>query len=389
MIFWLPGDPNRLVKEVRTGSTPYHHEYWYDVGGNRLAMKKSVWDSGSGSYKPTEILRYNYAYKPNFDGGADPRVRLDENKPLGEPLPNYAYQPVSRNTYQTNWPIGGNDPLGQDKLLSYRSYRLDLQGQLTSFAYTAYEFATAAGKMSRRMEFDDGTRKQVDTTFTYSRGRLQSALVTQVDLWPTDPGQQPNYDEYYRFLEQYAYNIFGDRVGVMHCARPGFGGEPSACKGKVSVYDYVDGQLLAERESDNSPDQGDKERYISVYTWGPLGVIARKGVSFRDAVTENTLCDYTCLKDAMGNVAALVDSAGTVKRQVFDAFGNWQGSPVVYVTYRCAQDQDNATPPQPVERMQTGQMNWRGGEGSATDWAQRDLIEYSGDPPTNKVKYWG
>ena len=108
--------------------------------------------------------------------------------------------------------------------------------------------------------------------------------------------------------------------------------------------------------------------------------------------------DYTYMADHMGNIAALVDSTpsspthGTARRQVFDAFGNNIGG---YLTFRCASDRDFTddpwfdrflgTPPeppcplpeeqwpQPVERMQTGGFNWRGGEGSITDRAAEDM----------------
>lgn len=71
------------------------------------------------------------------------------------------------------------------------------------------------------------------------------------------------------------------------------------------------------------------ERNISVYTWGPLGLIARRGTSIRDGSYDpathtftpspvpNAVCGYTCMTDHMGNVAALVDSSsGLARRQV-------------------------------------------------------------------------
>jgi hypothetical protein len=153
--------------------------------------------------------------------------------------------------------------------------------------------------------------------------------------------------------------------------------------------------VLAEREA-----TVDRERLISVYTWGPMGIVARRGVSVRNgawddeggstcgappepegafvAQDSNIMSDYTYMLDHMGNVAALVDSDpgsptfGTARQQVFDAFGNnIEG----YATFQCVADHDSADlmvhpldppcplpPAQPIERMQTGGLNWRGGE---------------------------
>ena len=134
----------------------------------------------------------------------------------------------------------------------------------------------------------------------------------------------------------------------------------------VRTYDYVDGRILVERESDLHGSPPD-ERFVSVYTWGPMGLISRRGVSVRDGhwdpaggedcdpgpgtvmsgafVYDNrdVMQDYTYMADHMGNIAALVDGTptspthGTARRQVFDAFGNNIGG---YITFRCASDHD-------------------------------------------------
>jgi len=124
-------------------------------------------------------------------------------------------------------------------------------------------------------------------------------------------------------------------------------------------------------------------------------------------VDPDTMQDYTYMTDQMGNVTGLVDSAtGEARRQVFDAFGVNIGG---YITFRCAADHDwadqpwwsysqcrtwdplpppdgperpcpvpESSPPvvhqpQPIERMQTGSFNWRGGEGSITDRVTHDM----------------
>jgi len=283
--------------------------------------------------------------------------------------------------------------------------------------YTAYEYSTSHGKMSRRMSWDGRTRTQVDTEFTYARQRLQSSLVDE-RTWPEDAQQLP--DEWLdreRFLEIYAYNLFGDRIGVLHSSNL-TGGDNLYDAGWqssrfVRTYDYVDGRILVERESDLHGSPPD-ERFVSVYTWGPMGLISRRGVSVRDGhwdpaggedcdpgpgtvmsgafVYDNrdVMQDYTYMADHMGNIAALVDGESeTARRQVFDAFGNNIGG---YIQFRCAADHDwtdnpwhnghPADPPippcpnnpaEPTERMQAGSFNWRGSEGSITDRVAEDM----------------
>ncbi|HVP13232.1 MAG TPA: hypothetical protein VMV94_18810, partial [Phycisphaerae bacterium] len=323
------------------------------------------------------------------------------------------------------------------------------------------------------------TRTLSWVVFSYDRGRVQSAAVNEV-TWPEDPEQQPDWEiDHEEFLEVYQYNIFGERVGVLHCTMrfEGIHYYPGLetyypCWKQVRMFDYVDGKLLVERESKI---QGrPQKRFISVYTWGPLGLIARRGVSIRNGywdaeatypgplgyfdkegdcqvdwpppprstppdpvsnghcdpediyspmtggfvpAQQDVMQDYTYMADHMGNVTGLVDSAtGTAKRQVFDAFGVNIGG---FITFQCALDHDYTDMPwhqdcrhwgcwpwlgsewgngwcengggidlvgedpgcpipperqaQPVERMQTGSFNWRGGEGSITDLAAQDM----------------
>ena len=340
---------------------------------------------------------------------------------LGEPDPDGS--PDYYWSYN-NYTDGG---IGQDKLLSYTTYLFDGAGQPMEHdaIYTAYEYKASYGKMSLRMSWDGRTRTQVDTEFTYARQRLQSALVDEM-TWPEDTQQWPDdWVDRERFLEVYSYNLFGDRIGIMHCTYLGspalrFPDAAGACKLNARIYDYVDGRVLVERESDNhlgDGNQPERERFISVYTWGPMGLISRRGVSVRDGYWDpnggddcvpgpgkygefvpletNIMYDYTYMADHMGNIAALVDGTptspthGTARRQVFDAFGNNIGG---YITFRCASDHDwtddpwhnghFADPPaqpcplppaEPVERMQTGGFNWRGSEGSITDRVAEDM----------------
>ncbi len=261
------------------------------------------------------------------------------------------------------------------------------------------------------------------STFDFQKNRLRSAVIDETK-WPADPQAFPDdWNDRNRILEAYGYNVFGERVAVMHCSflTPDGGGPwhtgeyPDAagsCRNRyIRLYDYVNGQLLAEREHDDILDPPVTGRFISIYTWGVMGLVPRRGVSVRDGSYDaqshtftpsdppNPMCDYTYMMDHMGNVAALVDtSTGNAQRQLFDAFGNTLDS---LITFRCESDYDTGEllaprycdPPgdivdchdegiancipecpaefphaaEPIERMQAGGFHWRGGEGSITD----------------------
>lgn len=105
-------------------------------------------------------------------------------------------------------------------------------------------------------------------------------------------------------------------------------------------------------------------RFISKYTWGPMGPISRKGVRV-DGDPPYEMCTYNLCGDAMGNTVGVVDAhSGAGQTQTFDAFGNLEGS---YALTACAGD--------PSPRMAAGNLQWRGGEGSRTPQLSRDRIE--------------
>ena len=70
------------------------------------------------------------------------------------------------------------------------------------------------------------------------------------------------------------------------------------CKGVTRIFDHVDGVMLTERESDDPmipPYPPDIiERFISKYTWGPLGPISREGVRI-DGNPPYEMCLYIYL----------------------------------------------------------------------------------------------
>jgi len=80
----------------------------------------------------------------------------------------------------------------------------------------------------------------------------------------------------------------------------------------------------------------------------------------------------------MGSLIPLERDGCGVPFQTFDAFGNNMGG---YILMRCDHDMMpgeylvdwDPTTALPIERMQTGIYNWRGGEGSITDWLASPL----------------
>ena len=61
-------------------------------------------------------------------------------------------------------------------------------------------------------------QRKTETTFTYRKNRVASAIVAET-AWPADSGEYPNSATDIDYaLEAYAYNVFGERVGIQHCA---------------------------------------------------------------------------------------------------------------------------------------------------------------------------
>ncbi|QDV89637.1 hypothetical protein RAS2_07090 [Phycisphaerae bacterium RAS2] len=114
--------------------------------------------------------------------------------------------------------------------------------------------------------------------------------------------------------------------------------------------------------------QGERARESLIRNYRPTGLVARRGVSIHDGHWEeddpktpkvdesgwvpgsvNSMCDYVCLADGMGNVRGRLDSNGNVSIQTFDSFGNAQGTSKLspdqtYVDFRCNNDCDFGDP---------------------------------------------
>jgi RHS repeat-associated protein len=391
-------------------------------------MRKSE-DFGTkkaADYRPVEIIRYNYAYPPdaplsNQDDFYDAREFTGEPDETAAP-PDY---PWSYNAWLPVSP-GGPAGEGQDKLISYTRYLLDGRGELIDNEprFAVYEYRGFAGRMSRKLSYDGSALTQKVMDFTYNKNKVASVLTSRIEFAGPDPQADPPPipEEWERSLEVYAYNIFGERIAVMSCTHPFdfcFGQGPNQypclfpqaggpCKADVTTYDYADGRVLVERDKRESGMPDTEQRLASVYLWGPMGLVARRGVSWRNGVWDpkggpkgegafeyvdkNKMCDYTYIADAMGNVRGLFDvGTAAVQLQTFDAFGNLQGSPI---TFQCDLDKNHSdwivegpcgpgfpiepVPPTATARIQTGSYSWRGGEGSQTDLLGDDLRESEG-----------
>lgn len=268
-------------------------------------------------------------------------------------------------------------PFGQDKLLSYTRYLLDTSSSTPDLAdsesrFVIYEYETNAGKMSRRYSFDTESDRQQDVYLGYYQGKVNVILTLEVD-WPDDP-KDNNWVVVGNVNERFAHDIYGQLIGTNLC------NNYAVCKGRNRIFDYVDGVMLTEREVDEELNEfyptDMVTRFISKYTYGPLGPIARKGVRV-DVDPDYEMCTYNLCGDAMGNTVGVVDAdSGAGQTQTFDAFGNLQGA---YALTACASD--------PSARMAAGNLQWRGGEGSRTPQLSRDRYEdYDGTDPDPAVQ---
>lgn len=118
---WLPSaamqdsDPNRLVFEQRFAEDEddysYRKEYWYDPGGNRLAMRWSYYDTQEEEWRVDKVTRYNYSHKLDYD---------PENDTPGSVPIDFEYDgDPETDLLDTATEYDGN---GLDRLYSYHSY---------------------------------------------------------------------------------------------------------------------------------------------------------------------------------------------------------------------------------------------------------------------------
>lgn len=419
-------DPHRLVSETCVGgdAPAYKNIYRYDAGGNRLVKVKhvNVGTSQSPVWRPSEMIRYNYAFQP--DGLCDAVNGWDLTGKTGEPDPEAELcgnTPAAHsNSYEST------DRLGRDQLLSYTRYMFDTSQATPTLLdatprFTIYEYNTHFGSMSQKIDWDGGTRVMKRMLFQYHASRLTQTEVQWFHFDSQDPGGN------YSFTENYGYDIFGRRVAMNYCVSPDYG---HSCKTYGISFDFAGGELVCERETDDYMDDPGSappieqpghrsKRFVSIYTWGPTGIVTRRGVARRvghwdpqlnddqggfvpDGANYNRMCNYHPLADAMGNTVGVIDSFdGVMQSQYFDAFGCTVNNTHAYSSavkcgdYGKAPPEDlneadgfNSTyaPPDglpatsPPGRLSAGRQQWRGHEGSQTDLAGWDQFDNAPEP---------
>jgi len=318
--YWLPGsamlasDPNRLVLEQRVAAGSddfsYKKEYWYDPGGNRLAMRHSTYNTQSQQFEVYKITRYNYSrllsYDPFLDpGGAVPIGFNDNGDPVSFVLP-------------TATDYGGN---GLDRLYSYHSY---YPAAPTARDYAVYSHKDFLGKISRKVEYSNVTGDWTKKSTEYKAvpnmmpGRSLLRMVRQ-QFWREDAGSAD-----WAFSELYDYDWQGRRIAKVHCATTYTTGDwEQVCRldSIEFAYDYDGNQVIAERRMPAVGDPDEKDRYQASYVWGPLGLVSR--VSEGNTLCTDDNCHFDYLSDASGNCAGVLQKgSSSIQLTREDSFGN-------------------------------------------------------------------
>lgn len=394
-----PSDPNRLVEVVRRGSEPLHHQLRYDSGGNRLALVESI-DNNAGTgqpedFHPFRITRYNYSKRPNVINmgpfySFDPRHPAASAYGLGDPLPDSATIDSPYGTAMVTETWNDYNELGQDKLLSYRTHTLDPNTDtfVGRGSYAVYEYRKNGGDMGCRFIYDMDTHELKTTAFGYEKNRIES-IQTQYTDWTDVPAgqfgidwtaQDPVTGDYvlgaHGELEVFVYDIFGRRVGIQWCSLPdvfgaydfdAFGDLNADCKFGVHSFNYIDGNIV-ERRGSQSYHNDTAYQTVSLYERGASGIMMRtfRNMEFdsQNDPPANEFCRMYMLHDAQGNVRGTMPESGTsVDYQEFDAFGNKIGSGS-FMTCNGSES-----------RLAAGRTQWRGAEGSMTDYNGDDIYQ--------------
>jgi len=162
--------------------------------------------------------------------------------------------------------------------------------------------------------------------------------------------------------EYFAYDTMGRRALARYCTSNDGNFSSHLCKTETTAFNYVDGNIIERRGATNT---FDTYRTISFSESGALGLFARTARNLTspplDPVTPE-FCRFFFLNDSMGNVNATVDPNGNVEYQVFDAFGNLMGGGTMM---NCD--------PASARMAASGRAQWRGAEGSQTDYNSSDL----------------
>jgi len=223
------GDPNRLVKERRYANhaslgSSYKKEYWYDPGGNRLAMRVSTAAASEANDVVTSVTRYNY-WRMAYD--------LDD-------LDNATKMPGTPcNGVSGCDAIAAKDQLLSEQRFDYTDYTAS-PPTLASVTGTVYEWGRTegafnanalTGKKLRRAELVSSAWKPVYERSDYYRYQPFMFMNYHSADWKTKntSGCVLSRGGY---IEQYRYDIFGRPSSRTHneCTDPcAEGSPPSAC----------------------------------------------------------------------------------------------------------------------------------------------------------------
>ncbi len=292
------GDPNRLVKERRYSSSaamgPYKKEYWYDPGGNRLAMRESTPASSEANDSPTKITRYNYWFMPktDFSGGDDRPFMPLVNEPFED-----AYEWSGGPSMTTSAGLD-YEGVGQNKLVSKEVFDLNDENLATA---TRYEYKAAIA--------EEGLADPYNWNFLAVSAKVTQAAEHVQGGWnaTNDSSMGFQYDKDMQMIsagsEAYKYDIFGRRWT-----------RNTGQRGWFVAYDGQ--QVAAEYEF---------RTLFSTYTMGALGPAIR--TDCKENFDDDDDQDAWYLWDASGGAVGMMVYDETSESypaafQVHDAFGN-------------------------------------------------------------------
>ncbi len=313
------------------------------------------------------MTRYNYFYEGLYGGDAVGRLSPGTPRPAGTPVMDYEGRGfnklLSSQTYYPGEPDRTDVVVYEYGKLWKEQFWGDTAGDVTSKVETTWR-RTDDGKWNRKYE--------KVTDYGYDRGKLHRIDSTWTDVCPEycDGVCDDNCEAFTlaERAEYHLYDIFGRRIAHNVCHDPSLEESESKlfewCKSELVHFDYagMSNQVIAERRDpyifdEDAPGGGTArwlvgDRYVSTYTYGPLGLIMRTAELSDSDPTNNR--NHYYLSDVMGgNIGLYVDDdgdPGTERQAVFqqfDAFGNDMSKPLSL----------------------TSSFAWRGQEGSVTDRA--------------------
>lgn len=311
-----PGDPNRLVRETRaldpeekyegSAEVEYNKQYFYDLGGNRLARVERDAEANI-----RVVTRYNY-FSDDYFGS------------LSAVLP-----PLTPSLIGIEWQ--DYQGRGREMLISTQKFILDAEEEIekvetVEYAYSADDLGPVNKLLQRYVP--DGQEWNLElvenTAYVYRYDRLVSTDYSY-NTYDPDTGDPLDSGE---TGEMHVYDeLMGRRIATAHV--PGGLEAMEGQKGDVIMYDYVglSQQLLAARNTpwrligESWEYQGD-DPILSSFTHGVTGIPVRTDEG-GDTVTQYDV-QYDILPDLFGGTTGVMTEGNqtlTPTFQHFDAFG--------------------------------------------------------------------